>query len=174
MYVSVDTYTYTHARQHWVALATDYLDVYVHKLWTYACSYLHPCCFQRRSRMICFVFGRLGMPTHSSMSAAVFKIVREREGCMCALARAGMCVRVYVSVRVSACLRACMRCHWYLHVSLPFHSAWSGKAGCLAVVSGRIGVTYTLVCVFSPRCTVSRTILKRKYLYTYVNMRNVM
>ena len=34
-------------RQHWVALASDYLDVYVHKLWTYACIYFHSCCGAR-------------------------------------------------------------------------------------------------------------------------------
>ena len=38
----------------------------------------------------------------------------------------------------------------------------------------RIGVSDTLVCICSPHCTVSRTMLKRKYLYTYVNRRNVM
>ena len=59
-------------------------------------------------------------------------------------------------------------------VLLSFHSAWSGEARCLAVRSGRIGVSYTLVCICSPHCTVSRTMLTRKYLYTYVNRRNVM
>ena len=133
MYVSVDTYTYTHALQHWVALVTDYLDVYVHKLWTYACSYLHPCCFQRRSRVICFVFGRLGMPTHSSMSAAVFKIERERVSarkcvlacmhacagaCVCACGHACMHPYIYIYACIHTCMYVCMHAcmHAYIHM----------------------------------------------------------